>query len=184
MEALDGKASSFNIDNTMVASSAPSPLHVLQCYLASVTPCDKEDNHAIQQETHDQLLRVADFLYNSCMEGALSILDHEPPLITQVVSAASQRSLYLVQGSSHKSRSSNETYLCYTSPDVNDSLSMHHCSCRSFWERSRNSGSATLCKHLLALHLLPGLNGKFHTLQIASDEEFANIVLSRLRINY
>jgi hypothetical protein len=159
--------------NTVFASPPPNnPLHLLQCFLSSLHPVSDQDSSSIHHE--------------NSLEGALNILDNEPSLITKVVSATSQRALYLVQGSgsTSKNKTDNEIYLCFISNDYTDAHSMHHCSCRSFWERSRSNGSATLCKHLLALQLLPSLGIKCHTIEVLSDEEFANIVMTRLRINY
>jgi predicted nucleic acid-binding Zn finger protein len=165
---------------TAPASPPGDPLHVLQCYLSSLPPFNSKDSSQVQQERTDQVLRVADFLFNNSLEGALVILENASNSITKVV-AASSRSVYLVRGSSTRAKS-GETYLCYISKDNSQPLSMHHCSCRSFWERCKSSGASTLCKHLLALHLMPALGIQCHVVDSVTDDEFANTVLSRLTV--
>jgi hypothetical protein len=164
---------------------ARHPLHLLEYYLdsrkqqgepASATGSNPElekanhDNKATQEE----VLRVADFLYGSTLDGALGLLD-TPESITKVVSIPSQRSLYLVRGQGDNS------YFCLLSDNAQSSV--YYCSCRSFLEKSRNSnthGAACLCKHLLALQLMPTLHVEGSVIETVSDEEFGNLILNRI----
>lgn len=76
----------------------------------------------------------------------------------------------------------------------NNNYDMYYCSCRSFLERSRCStqtGAATstttattiggaICKHLLALKLMPVLGMTPSVMEFGSEEEFSRAVLQRL----
>jgi hypothetical protein len=72
-------------------------------------------------------------------------------------------------------------------------MGIYYCSCRSFLERSRASppsavasalttttSTESLCKHLLALKLMPALGMVPCTLEFASDEELGQEVAQRL----
>jgi hypothetical protein len=136
-----------------------------------------ESNPDLEKATEEEVLRVADFLYGSTLDGALGLLD-TPESITKVVSIPSQRSLHLVRGQGDNS------YFCLLSFD-NSQSSVYYCSCRSFLEKSRNSntgthGAACLCKHLLALQLMPALHVKGSVIETVSDEEFGNLILNRI----
>jgi hypothetical protein len=204
------------------------PLLILQYYLASLDSLDKiekeaeassspseiglrqreRDRKRQQQEDRrrDEILRTADFLFGgSILEGALAVLDSGESLVTRVVSISSQRSLYLVKGSSSSSQARSqqqaygssslpaaEYYLCLV-PNENEALqrsssSIFYCSCRSFLERSRSStassssSSSSMCKHLLALSLMTCLGVKAAVVETVSDEEFSNFVVSRLGV--
>jgi hypothetical protein len=167
---------------------ARHPLHLLECYLDSrkqqgeqVAAAATGNNPELEKADHDkkateeEVLRVADFLYGSTLDGALGLLD-TPESITKVVSIPSQRTLYLVQGQGDNS------YFCLLSSD-NAQSSVYYCSCRSFLEKSRNSnthGAACLCKHLLALQLMPALHVNGSVVETVSDEEFGNLILNRI----
>jgi hypothetical protein len=170
---------------------ARHPLHLLECYLDSRKHQGEPDggggtattggNPELEKADHDkkareeEVLRVADFLYGSTLDGALGLLD-TPESITKVVSIPSQRSLHLVQGQGDNS------YFCLLSSE-NSQSSVYYCSCRSFLEKSRNSnthGAACLCKHLLALQLMPALHVKGSVIETVSDEEFGNLILNRV----
>jgi hypothetical protein len=140
---------------------------------------DPSDDDANAKATQEEVLRVADFLYGSTLDGALGLLD-TPESINQVVSIPSERSLYLVRGQGDNS------YFCLLSNNNNKSceqVPVYYCSCRSFLEKSRNSnthGAACLCKHLLALQLMKVLHVKGSVVSTVSDEEFGNLILSRI----
>lgn len=137
---------------------------------------------AMQQRQEDDILRAVDFLYGKTTEGALAILDAAGS-ISKVISTTSQRSVYLVKGSS-SSRGSEESYLCLV-PQFSDDVPIYFCSCRSFLEKNRhptNEGSC-LCKHLLAIRLMSVLKVQPVLMETASDDEFANILMQRLPIN-
>ena len=71
------------------------------------------------------------------------------------------------------------------SPSASIGGCCHYCSCRSFLERSgRSSDSAVvICKHLLALKLLPVFGAaKENLIETVSDDEFARIVVSRISV--
>lgn len=142
------------------------------------------------QHEEDDILRAVDFLYGKTTEGSLAILDaSENGSISKVVSITSQRSAYLVKGSSSissrgkgKFSSSEANYICIV-PHFSDDVPIYFCSCRSFLERNRhptNEGSC-LCKHLLAVRLMPVLKVQPVLVQTVSDDEFANILMQRIQ---
>jgi hypothetical protein len=172
--------------STKLPQVARHPLHLLECYLGSrkqqgepvaamgINP-ELEKAHHDKKATQEEVLRVADFLYGSTLDGALGLLD-TPESITEVVSIPSQRSLHLVRGQGDNS------YFCLLSSD-NTQSSVYYCSCRSFLEKSRNGnthGAASLCKHLLALQLMSPLHVKGSVVETVSDEEFGNMILNRI----
>lgn len=144
------------------------------------------------QQHEDDILRAVDFLYGKTTEGALAILDATASSgsISKIVSTTSQRSAYLVKGSSSllsrggmssSSSSSEETYLCIV-PHVSDDVPIYFCSCRSFLERNRhptNEGPC-LCKHLLAIRLMPVLKVQPVLMETVSDDGYANILMQRI----
>lgn len=159
---------------------------LLDQYLSAAGSCQSEtvDHNKIHE---DDILRTVDFLYGKTMEGAIAILDvAEKNSISKVVSTSTQRCAYLVKGSaaysSSRGKSSNdESYFCLV-PHVSDDVPIYFCSCRSFLERNRHSISegSCLCKHLLAIRLLPVLNVKPFLIETMSDDEFANILMQRI----
>lgn len=190
MSSSIGVSSSGAMSSTTPPSSALHPLYLLEHYLDSQR--QQEDDAATApainvakaaQDFQDEILRVADFLYGSTLDGALALLDN-PTCITKVVSIPSQRSLYTVRGQDGNS------YLCLlpdsaTVASVSAASSpIFYCSCRSFLEKSRNNshdGAACLCKHLLALELLLALQVKGSVvLKTASDDEFGSLILNRM----
>jgi len=157
----------------------------------------------------DEILRVVDFLFESILEGSLAILNSAETMIVKAVSAPSQRFLYLVQASSSSSSTRRTStgpsdYLCLlpTKPLSSSSPSFYFCSCRSFFEKSRaawsvrhtnhqTSGTAasgrsspSLCKHLLALKLMPLFRVQCSVTKLISDEEFCRVILSRTGVDY
>ncbi|GAX15178.1 hypothetical protein FisN_12Lu257 [Fistulifera solaris] len=137
------------------------------------------------QQHEDDIIRAVDFLYGKTTEGALAILD-APGSISKVVSMTSQRSIYCVKGSSAfasrgKGTNSEDTYLCMI-PQASDDVPIYFCSCRSFMERNRHltNESSCLCKHLLALRLMPVLQVQPVLIETASDDEFANLLMQRI----
>ena len=69
--------------------------------------------------------------------------------------------------------------------------SIYYCSCRSFLEKNRSNSSShgattfatatvSLCKHLLALKLMPVLGWTCSTIHFTSEEEFSHALLQRL----
>lgn len=154
---------------------ALQPLHLLDHYLLS-----REEATA----SRDEILRVADFLFGTTLDGALTILD-SPAAITQVISPS--RSIHLVRASSTNSQNHRtapnqlqqrapSSYICIL-PNQNDFLPMTYCSCHSYFERNKNKPG--ICKHLLAIKLMPHLQVKPCILKTCTEEEFSNLVTSR-----
>lgn len=163
---------------------------LLDQYLSSAESFHGEtfDHQSIKKHQEDDILRTVDFLYGKTMEGALAILDAaENNSISKVISTATERSAYLVKGSSSYSFrgkfSSDESYFCIV-PHFSDDVPIYYCSCRSFLERNRhpvNEGTC-LCKHLLAVRLMPVLKIKPVLIETVSDDDFANILMQRIQM--
>lgn len=135
------------------------PLDLLDIFLKDLeaTLSDGDKNKI------DEILRAADFLAGtSIMEGALNILD-APTTIRLLQSP--NRSAFIVRG--------EESYYC--------SKEIIYCSCRSFLERAK-ADPHTLCKHLLALKLMPHLNVTPVT-ETVSDVDFGKIVMLRVFVD-
>lgn len=190
----------------MLQACSCDPIRILNCYLRSLSNgCTNAPANAsstvecrgnpIRPSEIDGIIRVTDFLFgsnsSSLVEGAFAVLDSAETIITKVISAASRRSLFLVRGSSARSRGSHSEYYLCILPDeiIEDEGVRHHscgalyyCSCRSFLERSRSTSDSNtcLCKHLLALALLSSLSVKTATVETLSDEEFSTLLLTRL----
>jgi hypothetical protein len=151
------------------------PLMQLEDYLLSLGDSNQESSSL--QDRHDEILIVAEFLYGSnLLTAALTLLDSCESMVTKLA-ASSHRSLYLVKGK-------DSYYMCFCEPHL------HYCSCRSFLEKttkssnsktssSSNNTTTELCKHLLALKLVPHLNIAFPQITTVTDEEFATLVLDR-----
>lgn len=130
------------------------PLDLLDVFLNELKAKSCDGEHKIEE-----ILRAADFLAGaSIVEGALNILD-APSTIRLLQSP--HRSAFLVRG--------EESYYC--------SKEIIYCSCRSFLERSKTDPQ-TLCKHLLALKLMPYLDVS-PVKETVSDADFGKIVMLR-----
>jgi len=150
---------SSSISPTAQASTL-HPLHLLDTLLT-----DLETKDLVQDKKQEEILRAADFLLGgSILEGALSVLD-SPDTIRLLQS--SHRSVYLVRGGGKGS------YYC--------SDEITYCSCRSFLERAKTDPK-TVCKHLLALKLMPHFNVT-PTKEIVSDEDYGKIVMLRVFVD-
>ena len=88
----------------------------------------------------------------------------------------------------HQQQQDSCCYLCiipaennHDHPEDSDT-GIYYCSCRSFLEkcRSTSSGGGSLCKHLLALKLMPFLGLTCPTVRLASEEELSRALLQRL----
>jgi hypothetical protein len=130
---------------------------------------------------HDEILNVAEFLYGSNTLGSSMALLDASCGITKVSTPAAlcKRSLYLVKGSKDA-----QYYLCFSAKEN----AVDYCSCRSFLEKATklsssthnsNGSSPSLCKHLLALKLMPYLSVECPEITTSSHEEFAKLVLDR-----
>jgi predicted nucleic acid-binding Zn finger protein len=134
------------------------PLELLDMFLKELETksCDGENKL-------EEILRAADFLVGpSLVEGALNILD-APTTIRLLESP--HRSAFLVRG--------EESYYC--------SNEIIYCSCRSFLERAKSDPQA-LCKHLLALKLMPHLDIS-PVKETVSDADFGTIVMLRVFVD-
>jgi hypothetical protein len=150
-------------------------LHPLAILRRVIGTCNSEDERQC-----DELVRVADFFYGSILPGALALLD-DARSIVQIRSLFLVQSLSLNKQQQRGGSNGGGAYLCV----LDDTLC--HCSCRSFFERSRAAASGqALCKHLLALLLVQPLTaGRAMTkLEFATEEEYQNEILRRLQIDY
>jgi predicted nucleic acid-binding Zn finger protein len=156
-----------------------NPLCQLEDYLQSL-----DDDHIILtsslDDRQDEILNVAEFLYgHNLLTSALTLLDACETTVTKF--STTNRSLYLVKGqqqqpSKYLENNHSTTYLCLSSRTV------EYCSCRSFLEKNakEKNTSVDLCKHLLALKLMPHLSTiACPQITTVTDDEFANLVLDR-----
>mmetsp|Transcript_19868 Transcript_19868/g.30496 ORF Transcript_19868/g.30496 Transcript_19868/m.30496 type:complete len:165 (+) Transcript_19868:1-495(+) len=151
------------------ASNTASPLHLLDRFLAvikndDVAPMEKVE---IPQNIRREVLRVANFLFGEenspLLDAAIALLDSlDKSTIRFIKAMPSGRSVYIVRGSK------SMEYFC----------SSKYCSCRSFFERSKQFGKDTVCKHLLATRLAPFLLPSFYT-EVVSDAEFSAFIVNR-----
>jgi hypothetical protein len=156
-----------------------NPLCQLEDYLRSL-----DDDQLILtsslDDRQDEILNVAEFLYgHNLLTSALTLLDACETTVTKFSTA--HRSLHLVKGQQQPSKYSEHnnnstTYLCLSSSNL------EYCSCRSFLEKNakEKNTSVGLCKHLLALKLMPHLSTiACPQITTVTEEEFANLVLDR-----
>jgi hypothetical protein len=183
------------------------PLHVLDQYLASIESRERkrddivnENDLATEQrpccptvitdkeeaKRREEVIRVADFLYGgSSLESALGVLDTDGA-IRKICSYPSNRQAYLVQGTTTTTRSgrnnggATDVYFCLFDPSspFDDKGGFYYCSCRSFFEKAK-SDPLVLCKHLLALKLMPHLNC-FCQVEEVSDSAFASLLMRQV----
>lgn len=153
---------------------------LLNQYLDSIESRVTENDNNRHQE--DELLRTVDFLCGNTLDGALSILDGEDN-ITKLVSIPSERTAHWVKKASTSRARTEEYYFCIV-PQSTDTYPIYFCSCRAFLERNRQpqSESPYLCKHLLAIRLMPSLKLKPSLIETVSDEDFANLMIQRLSL--
>ena len=187
-----------------IPSSPPAclhPLSVLDLYLSGLEQDDDETSKTPQSERKkhhrlDEILKTADFLFGAAaLDGALGVLEQNctpEGCSSNVTSLRSpRRSLYAVKASVARGRGRQQqqdsSYLCFLpnhEQQQQEVSSICYCSCRSFLEKSRNaSGTETasiVCKHLLALKLMPVLGLTCQTVELSSEEEFSRAVLQRL----
>lgn len=127
------------------------------------------------EERRDHVLRAADYLYGgSILEAALAVLDAEGA-IRRVRSKPSQRRAFLVRGTSqrHSGGSVRTDYFCLVASF--EGTGFNYCSCRSYFERAKNDPKG-LCKHLLALKLMPVLECSCKE-ETIPDVEFSTFML-------
>ena len=178
----------------------------------------------------DDLLAVVEFLYGRTITvAALTLVDSCSSLMTKIV-APSGRTVHLIRGSKgnevYLCMGGSPVATHSTSTATSNCLSqVHYCSCRSFLEKasktsaayvsifsptastttthtSKTTGSAgtPICKHLLALKLLPHLAARSHVavpitgttttmpslvtycplIKAVSEEEFATLILDQI----
>jgi predicted nucleic acid-binding Zn finger protein len=131
------------------------------------------DNKSLE-ERRDHVLRAADYLYGgSILEAALAVLDAEGA-IRRVCSKPSQRRAFLVRGTSqrHSGGSVPTDYFCLVALSEEG---FDYCLCRSYFEQAKNDPKG-LCKHLLALKLMPVLECPCRE-ETIPDVEFSTFML-------
>lgn len=133
---------------------------------------DKKNKATALEKQRDYVLRVADFLYGgSMLEAALAVLETDGA-IRKVTSHPSQRSAFLVRGAASRQNHACTDYFCLVSKAI------QYCSCRSYFERAKNDPKC-LCKHLLAIKLMPSLECPCRN-ETIPDAEFSGYLLRRL----
>jgi hypothetical protein len=150
------------------------PVFQLQDFLLSLTVRNVGDRNEewTVEEKRDQAISVAEFLFGSSMvAAALTLLDNQGSCSKM---SSPHRSLWLVRGST------DVAYMCFS---CDETPHLYYCNCRSFLEKTtkkpiEEEGLPELCKHLLALKLIPALQIEFPHLTV-SDKEFAKLVLER-----
>lgn len=145
------------------------PIHLLDIALN-----DLETKDLAPDQKQDEILRAADFLLGgSMLDGALSVLDSSSPATIRHL-CSPNRSVHLIQGTTAQGGSSKKkcVYFCQASGIV-------YCTCRSYFERAKVDPKA-ICKHLLALKLMPHFDTASCTKEEVPDKEFGNIVMLRV----
>ena len=182
--------------STEPPETVTEPIHIFRRFLSDLkVPAATNVEQDDRQES--SILLMADFLFGATtLDGAVAILDNAESLITRIVDGPNKRQMYFCRSSSsqhhHYHHSSNQrpasevpsSYLCII-PKSEDRYPIHYCSCRSFLELSRSTATSAprLCKHLLALYLLPYLDSQPCALvETSSDSEFSKLVIHRLGI--
>ena len=119
------------------AAKTVSPLHLLDRFLAvikkDIDASMGNESTGYPQKTRREVLRVANFLFGEengpLLDAAIALLDSlDKSTIKCVKSISSGRSVYIVRGSK------SIEYVCLN----------NYCSCRSFFERSKQFGKDTL----------------------------------------
>jgi hypothetical protein len=149
------------------------PLHILDNLLLSF-------EKGFSSTNTQRLVQISEFLFgsqskkSSLLESSLEILDqsaehdliHLAP-VRLLIEKQSKRSVFIVRGSRPNRRNTSLSnvpeYICTMGigsgrcKKIAAGNISYHCSCRSFYERSKVDRLA-LCKHLLAVRLAPFLN--------------------------
>ena len=138
-----------------------------RCILENLLESVENEDPRTKEE---RILRITDYLYgSSTLDGAVAVLDKADTCIRKVVAKPSGRSAYLVQGSGSGRKKAGDTYFCLVDKTV-------YCTCRSYFERAKSDPRA-LCKHLLALMLLPSL-GVSCNQETVADEHYASLLMN------
>jgi len=150
------------------------PLHLLDRLLGSP---NNDDTGFFQNpsaaETENKILRVLDYLYANSSEAVLGILDDADETIRKVCATPSKRTAFLVRGTTAAPKKRTAaTYLCLAGGHT------WFCSCRSFFERAKSDPKA-LCKHLLALKIMPHLEVTCSQTQVP-DMEYTNMLVDQV----
>ena len=148
------------------------PVFQLHDFLDSLAVANDANHERVIEEKRDQAISVAEFLFGSAMvTAALMLLDNSGSF-TRISSP--HRSLWLIRGSN------DLTYMCFACHETPD---LYYCSCRSYLEKmtkknTEEEGLPELCKHLLALKLIPVL--RIEAVEVTvPDKDFAKLVLER-----
>jgi hypothetical protein len=150
---------------SFTTADALHPLHLLDQILV-----DFKTKQLPPDKKQDEILRAADFLLGgSLLDGALTVLDSSPSTIRHLCSP--HRNVHLVQGSAQGGNRKKCVYYCQTEGIV-------YCSCRSYFERAKVDPKA-ICKHLVALKLMPHFSTACCTKEQVSDRDFGTISMLR-----
>lgn len=161
-----------------LTSEQSHPVFHLEDYLRELRVENNDNNvdSKCREAQQNQILRVAEFLFgNTLLTAALALIDSQDSMFTQV--STLHRRIWLVQGSGSSS------YMCFACDSNTPNL--YFCGCRSFMDKTTKNthGLPELCKHLLALKLIPVLGIQCPQLHV-SDGEFASLVLDRTTSSY
>jgi hypothetical protein len=164
-----------------------NPVQQLDDYLASIDyglPLLSSSSSSLPAQNPqdaaflDDLLNVAEFLFGTnTLQAALTLLDSGASSITKVSTV--HRSMFVVNGSSHNNNKKGgggdpQSYMCLLG-------NVEYCSCRSFLEKATKAdGNRTVCKHLLALKLMPYVKISCPQITTNTETEFSNLVLDRI----
>jgi predicted nucleic acid-binding Zn finger protein len=147
-----------------------NPVRQLDDYLASI------DQRVMSQEQQDafldDLLSVAEFIFGrNTLQAALALLDTTSSASSITKVSTAHRGMFVVNGSNKGG--GEQSYMCILG-------SVEYCSCRSFLEKtSKADGNSTVCKHLLALKLMPHLKVSCPEITTNTETEFSNLVMDR-----
>lgn len=181
------------------------PIVALDTFLSSLRPI--ESTHVGQmtqnisvapdggervQSRRKLILRVANTLFGSMLEGALCTLDSYS--ITEIVAMQSKRRFVVLVNAPTLRRGSSKQeepghHFCLV-PDLmsGGQVGLQFCSCRSYFERNKvsmvkryaNAQPFAVCKHILALKLRPYLQDDNKITDTVTEEQFSQEVVKWL----
>jgi hypothetical protein len=163
------------------------PLKLFDEYISSLYNKRPNEDVATQRNTsdicqHEDILRIVHSLFGKTSEAAMKVLDQCSSNVTCISSAESKRYIYIIMNSSDtSSKGSGDYYYYCLFPDEPGDPDIFYCSCRAYWERNRIAkNEPSICKHLLALKLMPLFNVTCARLELPTEKEFAQIVAQRI----
>jgi hypothetical protein len=168
-------------------------------------PPKSEADFKREQAQIKHVLRVADFLFGSTLEKALNTLDSS--IVKSFKSVPSGRRIFLVKperrnGASTKQNEDATNYICFLPQSCREAQQQqqqqqqqgfYFCSCPSFFQKTKslNVGCCaetrrnvmlpfSLCKHLLALKLLPYLGAPCSIVEDVTEDNFSQHIVKEL----